>query len=148
MKNCPACQSDSLKKLTLIHQEGVRAEVNIGAGITSSGIGAGAGVGVSTSLLAAKCAPPKKDTDAFLTQSGKGLALVFFAPLLIAVMGNDSWGETSLLWKWWASVGFGLIVLLQLEFDKKQEKEHQQALADYEKTYMCTRCGHFFQPFA
>ena len=148
MKNCPACQSDSLKKLSLVHQEGVRAGANIGIGITSSGIGAGIGAGVSTSLLAAKCTPPKKDKDAFFKQSGGSLLLVFFTPLVIALMANGSWGETGWFWKAWASLGFGLIAWLQFKFDKKQEEEHQHALAEYEKTYMCARCGHFFQPFA
>lgn len=148
MKNCPACQSDQIKKISLIHEEGVRAGGSIGAGITSSGIGAGVGVGVSTSLLAAKCAPPKKDNEAFFKQAGNGLLLVFFVPLVIALMANGSWGETGWFWKAWAGLGLALIAWLQFKFDKKQEEAYQQALADYDRTYMCSRCGHFFQPFA
>lgn len=148
MKNCPACQSDQVRKISLIHEEGVRAGVGIGVGVSVSGVGAGVGAGVSTSVLATKCAPPKKDKDAFFKQVGGGLLLVFVVPLIISLMASGSWGETGWFWKAWAGLGLALIAWLQFKFDKKQEEAYQQALADYEKTFMCCRCGHFFQPFA
>ena len=147
MKNCPACHSDLLRKASLIHEEGVRAGVGVGVGLTSSGIGAGIGAGVSTSVLAAKCAPPKKDKDAFFKQMGGGLLLVFGVPLMIALMANGSWGETGWFWKAWAGLGLGLIGWLQFKFDKQQDAAYQQAMAEYDRTFMCTRCGHLFQPF-
>ena len=147
MKNCPTCQSDQVKKTSLIHAEGVHSSVGVGVGIASGGVGAGVGVGASSSALAAACAPPKKDKDAFMKQSGGVLALIFVVPLFVATAAYGSWAETGFFWKAWAALGFTLMVWLNYKFDKTQEENFEQIKADYEKTYMCLRCGHFYKPF-
>lgn len=143
MRNCPSCQSDQIKKVALVHAEGI----GVGAGIGIGTGGVGVGVGVSASALATKCAPPKKDKDAFMKQGGHVLLLVFFVPLLIATFAAPSFSEVALVWKAWAALGFVLMAWLNFKFDKKAELDFQQAKADYDKTYMCIRCGTFYKPF-
>ena len=149
MKNCPVCQSDSFKKISLIHEEGVSASFGAGVGVGMSGLGVGVGVGggKTTTALAAKCSPPIKNKKAFEHQVGYFLFLVFLVPLAVAFTANDSWGEIGWFWKAWAGFGVCFMVWMNIKFDEKQDKAHKQAVEEYDKTYMCTRCGHFFQPF-
>lgn len=73
--------------------------------------------------------------------------LVFLAPLLIAILANGSWGETSWIWKAWAAVGLVLGALSGAKFDKQQMADFELAKATYERTFVCQRCGHAYVPF-
>lgn len=143
MQNCPSCQSDQFKKASLIHAEGISvgAAVGVGAG------GVAGGVGGSTSILAAKCAPPTKDKNAYMNRIGSWILLVFFVPLMIATFAASSFSEVGLFWKVWAGLGVAIAAWSGAKFEKAADASYRQATADYEKTYMCLRCGTFYKPF-
>lgn len=82
-----------------------------------------------------------------MKKMGHALLLVFFTPLVIALLANGSWGETGFFWKAWAGSGFAIMAWLNHRFDKQQQQTFQQAMAEYEKTFMCLRCGQFYKPF-
>lgn len=147
MKNCPNCQSDQFKKATLINAEGQSVTAGLGVGVSAGGIGAGFGGGVTSTALAAKCAPPKLDKDAFAKQSGNWMLLIFFVPLIIAYLSTQSFSEVGFFWKVWAGLGFAYMAWMNHKFDKAYKDAFANSLADYEKTYMCLRCGTMFKPF-
>lgn len=145
MQNCPSCQSDQFKKLALIHAEGTSTSAGVGVGIAPGGLGAGVSAGVSTTKLAASCAPPVKDEKAFANTHGHSYALIFFVPLMIAGFYSNSISEIG--WYWWVWGGIGLLLAFDtfVKFEKTAQAQYEAALAEYDRTVMCTRCGTRFQ---
>lgn len=147
MNTCPVCESDQLKKATLVHAEGVATTVGVGGAIGPGGLGVGVGRGVSTSALAAKCAPPKKVVPSPFGDAKMWQFLLVFIPFLFAFAGQGDMSGISYFWLAWGVVGGLFLSSKGWRAAEKAEAEHRQAVIDYENTYMCLRCGHLFQPF-
>lgn len=140
MQPCPQCGSDQIKKASLVYEEGVR--VGGGVGIGTGGVGIAAGGSVSAA--AARCAPPILDKKAYHNKYKWKVIFSFIIP--IAIVGNIA-GITSPFVILWGIAMLVYIGVTSSKFDVKQKAEHEQAVADYDRTYVCQRCGQAYQPF-
>lgn len=149
--SCPRCNSDDWKLADLVHKSGLShvntstTTVGAGAGAGTGGVGVGAGAGVSSTSgqhqteLSALSAPPKEPKN---TAGTVYWIIAFF--LIIWV------GDKSAFLGWLLIAGAFLLWLkLKPEFLKSHEQEvaaHQEALAKWEVTRVCQRCGTFYLP--
>jgi hypothetical protein len=134
MENCPKCQSDQFKKLSLIYAEGTSNGKAIGIGMTGGGnVGVGVGASASITNLATKCTPPVTPTE----NAGGALGALFIVGQIVtSVTTGAGW------------LYFFVILIPGLIFSviqiQKEEKEmlikHTAALEDYDKKFMCLRC--------
>ena len=110
----------------------IRPSVGIGTG--GLGLGQSSTTGQSRSIAALKMAPP---------QAGFGLArfaTVLIAFLILMVVGGflASAGWTG----FFGAVGLaGWFAVWSFKGIDKREEEHPAALAAYERTWLCSRCG-------
>ncbi len=146
MKPCPSCQSDQFKKATLVHAEGQSVTVGVGAGISGGGLGVGVGRGVTKSLVAETCAPPKKPEPKLFGDTPMWLALVAFIPPMIGFAAAGSLANASYIWVVWTCLGFAYLGWKSWKPFKENEARHVHALAEYDKNFMCLRCGTLSQP--
>lgn len=142
MKACPECQSDQLKKASLVNEEGTG--VTVGVGVSTHG-SIGVGGGVTTSALALRCAPPKEKTNTISYATGFSYIL-WLIPFLIANNQTESISAISTFWKIWFVAG--LIVAARYSFrdSAASQQLHARAMEEYNRTYICTRCGTFSKP--
>lgn len=148
MKNCPECQSDQFKKLSLIHAEGISSNISAGVGVSSGGVGVGVAKGKSISDLAASCAPPKSMKEKVGSQAMALPIFATFIPFLIASQGLRSFSDIG--WYWYALMiaGFVWSSVRSHRAEKAYLVKFKEEMDDYEQSYMCTRCGTHFKPFA
>lgn len=144
MKNCPTCQSDQFKKATLVYAEGHSITVGGAIGVNSGGVGVGVGKGVTRSRVADICAPPSRAPfhpfgDAKLWQA----ALVLVS-LLIALRDGI---QVDYFWLLISGVGAAFIIYKAAKTESRISAKHEADLKEYEKAYMCLRCGTLSQPF-
>ena len=133
MKPCPNCQSDQFKKATLVYAEANSATKN--------------------SALMAICAPPKlKQASAFdEKQSPFGTlpmwqVLLIFMPPMIGYASAGSLGNTGSVWVVWGCVGFAYLAWKSWKPFKEHQSNQARALVEYDKCYMCLRCGTLSHP--
>lgn len=142
MKNCPACQSDQIKKASLIHAEGVSNSRAVGVGLGTGHVaGVGVGVGSSATALASQCAPPKRGNAPFV-----GGVFSLFIGCVITALGLPNYlgyyvGLVLL-------PGLAIVPFIAYKQSKANKAKYELALSEYEKIYMCLRCGHFYKPFS
>jgi hypothetical protein len=143
MKACPQCESDQLKKASLVHEEGTGVAVGIGVSTHGS---VGVAGGVTASTLALRCAPPKQRTD--IISSRTGYALLFgIVPVLVAGTAAGSWSNLGTFWIVWLIVGLGFFFHCSLKDFNASKALHDAAMEEYQKTYICGRCGTSSKPF-
>lgn len=144
MKTCHKCGHDQFKKVSLIFQEG--RSTTRGAAISSSG-GVSVGGGIITTDLAKRCGPPRSD-NAHIGLRHRGLlvaslGVVWIFGMLIGFGALENKWNTSFFWTTWALCGFSYIVYDLWKAQAIEALRHKQALAEYDKQYMCLRCGEF-----
>lgn len=130
---CPHCQSDNVMKKSVVYEQGAYTSESKGSGI---GIGlngsvsviTGSGTTTNVTALAAKCAPPAKPNII-----NKFNGLIFFS-LGMAI----SWLRLNTILSW---VLFGGIVFFMVKNHMKKEAIWQQEMAEWNKDYVCLRCG-------
>lgn len=137
MKCCPSCQSDQIKKASLVYAE----NVGIAAGGMVGSAGVNVGAGASMSGLALKAAPPKKQ------QNYGASTYLLGAVWLFPIFYRLDHGGINTFWGWWGGIGFLIIMVILGLKGSKEEKVHKQAMAEYEKVFMCLRCGTFYKPY-
>jgi DNA-directed RNA polymerase subunit RPC12/RpoP len=149
--NCPSCKSENIQRASVLVSSGsnkLRA-ATVGVSGGSSGINAGIGLsgGSITSELAAKLSPPNKPqpADLFMFKCITFPGLLLF----IALCAYMFFSGGSLVGGF---VTLGLLVFLiyygyfiWLPPQEKQRVEYPQALAIWERTYFCLRCGSTFE---
>lgn len=142
---CSKCKSDNIKRLQVLHEEG-QSKVNVmtlGGG--SSAIGGNVNIGYSggdiISKLAEKAKPPDKPLSTNYTTIG-GIIFILVGVLLYVVFDYVKIGATIVI----------LTVLSMWFTAKKDQEDYQKSLAkhrkdmmEWNKSYMCLRCGHIFQ---
>lgn len=136
MKNCPSCQSDQIKKASLVRDEGIRAGGGIGLGHGGVAVGAG----VSSSMLAAKCLPPAREQSPFVR-----MVLSLFVLLVLTAIFFPDWLGYFVLYVFLPSIF--IVPFIAFKQSSQMKARYETALADYEKTFMCLRCGTFYKPF-
>lgn len=139
MKCCPACNSDQIKKASLIAAEGVG--VSIGGLVGSAGVNAG--IGLNASALALRAAPPKRGS------ATKNLFWLLFIWANGFVFGPQWFGlgPDSDFAGWWVLGGIAAIWGLIATNRSEAKQAHEKAMAEYQKVFMCLRCGTFYKPY-
>ena len=138
-KSCPGCGADHIKKASLVYAEGV----GLSAGALAGSSGINAGIGVNASGVALKAAPPKrggsfKNFFWLLVIWGNGFV---FGPKWLGLSADTSFPV------WWFFGGILVMISVVAANRAEAKKAHATALAEYEKVYMCIRCGTFYKPF-
>lgn len=135
---CPACKSDDTKRLPLIYEMGVSAieagTIGVGASANGLGVGGASTSGTVQTLLAEKVAPPEKISLArWIVAAGIVFLLIanimpawFLVPVGIAMLAGLVW--------------------LQRRFQDFNQNEYPNMRRKWERTFMCLRCGHQFEP--
>ena len=126
MQNCPTCQSDQFKKATLIYDEN-RSDTK--------------------SALAIKCAPPKLKEASPFGHVSMWKVLLALMPPFIAYKLADSLEKTGFIWILWGCIGLAFLLWKSWGAFKEHQLKQARALTEYEKCYMCLRCGALVQPF-
>lgn len=157
--NCPSCNSENIQKASVLVSSGSKrlSAITVGVGGGSSGINAGIGLsgGSIISELAAKLAPPVKPLPAkrigqwkyltfpslLLLPSGLAFAFIMFPSEDSVAVGIVTIGLVILgiylgYFRWFPSWE---------QKQARQEEEYTRALAQWEKTYFCLRCGSSFE---
>ncbi|TAM88874.1 hypothetical protein EPN42_08535 [bacterium] len=127
---CASCDSPDVRKLSLVYESGLTL---VKTNTTGIGIGAGLGVGGASTrgthvtALAAKAAPPKKQS------AGVFLFLTVVCGALI--FANH----------WW-SVGALIFLIAYFNGREKFDKEYRARYAAWDAAYLCDRCGAIAPP--
>ena len=138
-KCCPGCGADHIKKASLVYAQGV----GLSAGALAGSSGINAGIGVNASGLALKAAPPKrggsfKNFFWLLVIWGNGFV---FGPKWLGLSADTSFPA------WWFFGGILTMIAVVAANRSEAKTAHAAALAEYDKVYMCLRCGTFYKPF-
>jgi hypothetical protein len=136
MQTCPKCEGDQVKKASLIHAEGIGFVR--GAGIGTAGIAVGAGT--SSTMIANKCAAPKREQSEFV---GIFVAMVILLVVLLIAAPSVALYYMGLVFL----PGILILPFVGIKQSRAATARHKLALAEYEKTFMCLRCGDLFKPF-
>lgn len=127
MNNCPSCQSDQFKKAALVYGEGHP--------------------GAKKSAIAETCAPPKLKEPPMFGNLSMWQLLVVVIPPLIGFGAAGSIADASYLWIAWGGVGLTYLLWKSWGSFKEHQSKQANALAEYDKCFMCLRCGTLSHPF-
>lgn len=151
---CPACHSQNVQKLSLVHSAGISSGVGIGVGVAGGGLGLGAAKTMSQTALSKSAAPPPPSQSIVLPMWLGRIVRGFFGFLLL-LFSPFAFMEGSYIVGLFLALGGGL--LFAYGFSKnlatsshsyaviKREAE-QRASQNWGKTFMCHSCGERFIP--
>jgi hypothetical protein len=138
---CASCKSENIQKLSLAYMAGSSEIQGVGLGVgMGGGVGLGTGMGTSQTLLSKRAAPPMITSPLFCAFGIWLLCLGVFSILPVALPENTN-GLLALFIilaffaTFWPPVRF----YRYLNVKKKAEME------EYNKKYICLRCGNIFQ---
>jgi transcription elongation factor Elf1 len=153
---CPHCRSEQIQKCSVAHAAGTSTGTIIGV----AGIGDNLGVGIAgsnkTTNLAASCAPPK-------TPINTGFWITFTCMIIFSIAScaiscsmvdgsrlrydaKDTYEGICVLGSIVIGIMIGLVAYFTI-FNKSRAKQlmaHQIALAQWDRSWICHRCGHMF----
>lgn len=142
MQNCPKCQSEEFKKLSLIYADGTSSGKSVGVGVTGGGsVAVGVGASASITQLATKCAPPVKSKG---EAGGLVGAILVMGQIAVAVATGAGWFYFFLI----LIPGMIYVYSCSQQEEKQLLAKHNAALEDYNQKYLCLRCETIFNPFA
>jgi hypothetical protein len=140
--SCPSCGSENTQKISLLYQSGttnVRLG-SIGVGGTGTGhlgIGVGATGGCAQSDLARQYAPPKKLDPS--TQMGCLIVIgVILTPIMYALTDSKIFAVFVLI------IFIAAVALLYNHAERHNTKVFPQQFAEWDKKFLCLRCGVIF----
>jgi hypothetical protein len=154
--NCPSCKSENIQKASVLVSMGSKTlrATTVGVGGGSGGLNAGVGLsgGSITSELATRLSPPAP------WAWGKHLPVwqYFGFPSFILMFSCACYNSFE---KGYTGAGFTYLVLTILTIwlpyfvlipswkrtQTREENKYRQALARWQKTYYCLRCGTSFE---
>jgi len=157
---CPTCQSDQIQKLSVLHAIGTSQLAATTGGVTlGTQFGAGGHAGVSvmggrtkgtlTSSLATQVAPPPQPRNAAASRGSFGALLGTMAAIAVAcgtlTPGPDAGGPVLGIMFAGAAVGGIVGATYGAKLNESQQSSHKAARLEWERTYLCLRCGRRFQ---
>lgn len=118
---CPACKSEDVAKLQMIHADGIVTT----DGTSRSWKGTVTKKDVSTTGISALAAPPAPPR-------GSGTAVGLFIGVIVAI---------------WGSIWAGLIIAgVVLAICAWEGRKYKAAMSAWQAAWMCRRCGSRFTP--
>ena len=140
--DCPACQSRQTKRLAVVYEQGLStinaASNTTGLGLGSGGLGVGIARsktrGVSQTVQSKKAAPPEKMGYA------KPLLLVFVLYAFLNIFDSLGANVANILAAGWLCASVACIAIIS----NYNSKTWPPLKAAWDRTYLCTRCGHMF----
>lgn len=146
---CPTCSAENTQKIAVVFaaQKSTSQSTTAGVGVGPTGVGVGvAGThGQSATLLAQQLAPPVAPTGQY-GALGCTTGLLLGMGSCVALTSANNAGAGMFL-----AIGFPLFGLI-LEKALRQEamqtakSKYVSDLAEWERQYVCLRCGHRFIP--
>jgi len=162
---CLKCGADNVQSLRVLYELGSSTTNATTLGVATTGRGLGVGVaetaGKQQTLLAQRCAPPKKPElknkgGCMAAAIGLGASLLFSAVFVAPFQDKNGQSASNvggfLFIVVWIAVGVfyykyyntNKLPLLQDAYNKEMVA-YNDALARWERSYYCSRCGHFFE---
>ncbi len=156
---CPNCNSDDTSTLKMVWMSGtsdIQSKMTgVGVGVTGHGLGIGAGVGktkgTSKTLLSQAAQPPlpPKYTEALVVALLAGLGVAFF--LFMGLLSDaSSDGEIGVVYEWTIMIAASAVAVAVYKVTSKSnansKKAYENRLAEYERQWICLRCGSKFKP--
>jgi hypothetical protein len=145
--NCPKCESDDVYLCSAAYEQGSTRTTTTSRGTASTlGYSQGTGVGtaqtnisttsssVSRTAFAEKAAPPK-------SYLGKMILWAVGSLLAVLVLTPSVWSGLK-HWAWISLAGS----IVGTFFSFKNRPAYREALARWQKSWICTRCGNKFMP--
>lgn len=140
--NCPACHSRQTKRLSVVYEQGLS---NINTSSNTGGVGfgfGGLGVGIARSrtrgqtqtALSQKAAPPEKMGYA------KPLVTIFVVYAFLNIFDSLGANIANVLAAVWLCASVACIAIV----NSYNNKTWPPLKAAWDRTYLCTRCGHMF----
>ncbi len=150
---CPKCESDDWKSASFVYKSGT-SNINLhtstmgaGVGVGTGGVGVGGGLassnssGTHQSRLSFEVTPPVEPQD--IAGTGFWIVAIIFAMIVGSKAGNvTGWIIIISAAFWYFS---SLASKYAAEFSEKK-KEYDRALARWEATRVCQRCGQLYFP--
>lgn len=142
---CPYCQSENIQSYNIAYAggfsnvNGVTTGVGIGMG-GRVGVGVGNTVGTQQTALSMMAAPPEKKSTTGLFI--KGAIGIYFGLGLILLVSGFSKSNWSLI------IYFGAYAILLYIIHRRtvwNREVYPQLRKDWERTYICLRCGNKFR---
>lgn len=140
--NCPNCQSEQIRKLSVVYEEGL-AQFNartesLATGSGGSAWGTSATEGVSQTALSQKAAPPKKE-------SVIKLALMFFVGMFVFGIILSLFLEQGSFLIGVLMLGYIAMAIFTLyKTFIYNIREFPGVYAEWQRSYMCMQCGTVF----
>ena len=151
---CPKCQSADLKKLSLAYQEGrfhvdtrtrLRCVV-VGEGGPNVVVGRAITRGIQQTELSKHLSPPAKWSYMKLVLWSAFVSLVALMVYVRSVM-SSSYPASSLPVKLYAFLAPVAFVLLVALYWRHNHSTYQVQYAQWNRSFICQRCGTLFEPF-
>ena len=141
-RNCPACHSRQTKRLSVVYEQGlsvINTSSNTGGvGLGFGGLGVGIARsrtrGVSQTALSQKAAPPAKMGCA------KPLVTIFVVYAFLNIFDSQGANVANALAAGWLCCSVAAITIVS----NYNSKTWPPLKAAWDRTYLCTRCGHMF----
>ena len=147
--DCPACNSKSTKKLSMVYAQGTRNYNSRTSGSSVSSRGtfsgrSGSRASSSQSALAAAASPPTPSRIpkivAFI------FAIMFVLPFLLLVSSSD---DSMSIWaRILALIPLVIFSAATYFIYKFLSKSHEKRKADWDRAWICLRCGGVYDPLS
>ena len=141
---CPNCQSDQVRKLSLIYEEGLSdikmSSETFAAGTGGTAFGVTSTEGVSQSALSQEAAPPKKEnTIKLLLMHVVGF---FVLNIIMGILIKGSSVIAGIV-----NVGYLALVVFHIYSNIKFNRhEYPALLQNWQSSYMSLKCGNAYIP--
>ena len=134
---CPYCQSENIQSYNIAYASGFS---NVSGVTTGVGVGVGNTVGTQQTVLSMMATPPKKKSTTSLFIMGT-LGIYFGLGLVLLVSGLSKSNWSLLLY-----IGAYAILIYAIHRRTVWNRTvYPQLRRDWERTYICLRCGNKFR---
>lgn len=158
---CPKCHTEDVMRCTIAYAQGTTTHrvsaTALGMGLTDEGLvpalGCGSANVTSRSLMATACAPPKAPPNRTMICGVLGL----LSGGIPAAICSWRWCFASVKVPCWQLVALvciglpfvGMVIGLAVAdvLGDKPERQHEKAMEKWSRTWVCQRCGNYFEPW-
>ena len=140
--DCPVCHSRQTKRLEVVYEQGL-SNINTSSNTGGVGLGfGGLGVGIARSrtrgqsqtALSKKAAPPEK------MRYAKPLWIIFVVYAFLNIFDSQGDNVANILAAGWLCASVAAIAIVS----SYNAKTWPPLKAAWDRTYLCSRCGHMF----